>query len=500
MPSSHAKQLKSEIRPPIVVVLGHVDHGKSSLLEAIRQDFQITSKESGGITQQIGAYEAEYQGRPITFLDTPGHEAFSAMRSRGAKVADIALLVVAADEGVKPQTKEAIQQIQKADIPFIVVANKIDKPEANPERLKQELSQVGVLVEGYGGDVPFAATSALTKQGIPELLELALLLADMQELQGDPAGHAVGTVIESSLDPKRGPSTTLLVRRGTLRPGSFVATESVIGKVRLMEDFQGTALKEAGPAKPVSIVGFEKAPFVGEEFRSFDSKEEAVSFLQAKKQKPVPKEQGSVPEDEGRTIRLLLKADTTGSLEALEQVVAKLPAEYGTTAVVRAAVGEIGEDDVSFAQSAKALILGFRVKETSRARELAERSKVSVATFSIIYEAADHVSELLKQEARKELVQEEKGRARILAVFKTGKTKHILGGKVHSGEIRKNMKVQLVRGEETIGEGQILNIQHNKENVSFVPEGEEFGMEFQCSQVPQEKDILVLSIEKQREV
>ncbi|MBI2647721.1 MAG: GTP-binding protein, partial [Candidatus Wildermuthbacteria bacterium] len=273
------KEAAPYIRPPVVVMLGHVDHGKSSLLEAIREEFTIIKKESGGITQHIGAYEAGYKGRSITFLDTPGHEAFSAMRSRGARIADIAVLVVAAEEGVKPQTKEAIAQAHKANVPMVVAIHKVDKPEANPERVKMELSQAGVMVEGYGGNVPFVLTSAKTKQGIPDLLEMILLMADMEAVRANPELSGEGVVLESSIDNRRGILSTLLVTDGTLVPGAHIATRSACGKVKILEDFRGDAIERALPSMPAVVVGFEKSPAVGEEWKTFEKEEEARAFL-----------------------------------------------------------------------------------------------------------------------------------------------------------------------------------------------------------------------------
>ena len=271
---------KTATRPPIVVVLGHVDHGKSSLLEAIHEDFRITAKESGGITQHIGAYVVEYAGHNVTFLDTPGHELFSAMRSRGAKVADIAVLVVAADESVKPQTIEAIEQIKKAGIPMVVAINKVDKPEANSERVKQELAKQGVMVESYGGDVPAVETSATSKQGIKELLEMILLVAELEDLQASATQTGEGAIIEEHLDSKRGPTATILVENGTVEVGDFIATGSTQGKVKILEDFKGQGIKKAIPSTPAVVLGFLKAPLIGETFHIFQAESAAQSFAQ----------------------------------------------------------------------------------------------------------------------------------------------------------------------------------------------------------------------------
>ena len=300
-------------RPPVVVILGHVDHGKSSLLEAIYESFKIVAKESGGITQHIGAYVAQFEGKPITFIDTPGHEAFSALRSRGAKIADIAVLVVAADDGVKSQTKEAIKEVKKAKLPMVVAFNKIDKPEANVERVKQQLSEEGVVVESYGGKVPEVATSAVSKQGIQELLETILLMAELEELKANETTLAKGVVIESYLDSRRGAAATLLVKEGTLTPGSFIGTRSSFGKTRIVEDFEGHAMEKVYPSFPCLVIGFQKPPQVGEEFEVFLSEEDARAFVTPTN---IVLPQSEVKEGLP-TLDIILKVDVVGSLEVL---------------------------------------------------------------------------------------------------------------------------------------------------------------------------------------
>ena len=321
------EEKRATIRPPIVVVLGHVDHGKSSLLEAIREDFRITSKESGGITQHIGAYQVDFQGKKLTFIDTPGHEIFSAMRSRGAKVADIAILVVAADESVKPQTVEAIEQIKKAGIPMVVAINKIDKPEANPQRVKQELSQHGVMVESYGGNVPSVETSSTSKRGIKELLEMILLVAEIEDLEVKEDHPGEGVVVESFMDEKRGPTATVLVQSGAVKLGDFIGTLTAGGKIRILEDFQGNPVKIALPSMP-AIVGFSKAPRVGDRFSIFKDEESLQAHIQEEK----PKEKANVVtlDPEAKVVNIIVKADVAGSLEALEDVLKTFPKSPST--------------------------------------------------------------------------------------------------------------------------------------------------------------------------
>lgn len=484
--ATHEKTTGSTTRPPVVVVLGHVDHGKSSLLEAIREDFKITSKESGGITQHIGAYVAEFNGKPITFIDTPGHEAFSAVRSRGARVADLAVLVVAADEGVKPQTKEAILRAKEAGIPMVVAFNKIDKPEANVERVKQQLSQEGVFVESFGGKVPEAATSATTKQGIKELLETLLLMAELEDLKADLALPASGVVIESYMDSKRGPAATLLVQEGTLVPGAILATKSSAGKVRIVEDFQGRAMKQAAPSFPCLVIGFEEPPQVGEEFKVFDNEEEARSSLVPRVASLIHHQ---VPEGLP-TLDIILKTDVVGSLEVLEQALLSIPQEKVALRFVDAAPGDITENDVKTASGTKARIIGFRTKAQGAAADLAEREGVKIETFAIIYELVQRVRVLMEKNIEPETVRAELGSLRVLTVFLTEKNRQIVGGKVVQGEIRKGSRVEVVRQEEVLGTGKLVNVQKNKKDVGSAKVGEECGLVYEGSTRVQEGDFL----------
>ena len=491
------------IRPPVVVILGHVDHGKSSLLEAIREDFKIIAKESGGITQHIGAYVAEFEGRPITFIDTPGHEAFAAVRSRGANVADLAVLVVAADEGVKPQTKEAIEQAKKAGIPVVVAFNKIDKPEINLEKVKQQLSSEGIVVESYGGKVPEVATSAVLKQGIQELLETILLVADIEDLKANAGKPAQGIVIESYLDSRRGPAATLLVKEGTLTPGSFVGTRSSFGKARIVEDFQGKAMDKVPPSFPCLVIGFESPPRVGEEFKVFDSAEEAKAFLapanislpQPSQTRPPRELKAGLP-----TLDVILKTDVVGSLEVLEQALFLIPQEKVALRFVDARVGEITEKDVKTAIGTKARIIGFRTKVQSTAADLAEREHVRIETFDVIYELIQRVRTLMEKSIEPESVKTELGSLKVLAVFLTNKNRQILGGKVVAGEIRKGSKVEVFRGEDFIGTGKIVNLQKNKKDVGSAKTGEECGLMYEGSERVQEGDFLKSFIQETQQV
>jgi translation initiation factor IF-2 len=496
MATPNMTQIKNETtltaRPPVVVILGHVDHGKSSLLEAIYDSFKIVAKEAGGITQHIGAYVAKFEGKPITFIDTPGHEAFSAVRSRGAKVADIAVLVVAADEGVKSQTKEAIEEAKKAELPMVVAFNKIDKPEANLERVRQQLSEEGVIVESYGGKVPEVATSAVSKQGIQELLETILLIAELEELKANETTLAKGIVIESYLDSKRGAAATLLIKEGTLTPGSFIGTRSSFGKTRIVEDFTGQAMEKVLPSFPCLVIGFENPPQVGEEFEVFLSEEEARAFLTPTNVVlPQLKIAEGLP-----TLDIILKVDVVGSLEVLEQALLAIPQEKVALRFVDAGVGEITETDVKTAVGTKARIIGFRTKAQASATVLAEREKVRIETFEVIYELIQRVRTLMEKNIEPESIKTELGALKILAVFLTDKQRQILGGKVFSGEIKKGSKLEVFRGEDFIGTGKMVNLQKNKKDVNVVKAGEECGLVYEGSERVEEGDVLKFFIKE----
>src|SRR3989338_3495306 len=423
------KPLKTESlpnRPPVIVVMGHIDHGKSTLLDYIRKaDFTskavkseplpIAGREAGGITQHIGAYETEieHEGekRKITFLDTPGHEAFSQMRMRGATVADIAILVVAADDGIQPQTIEAHNTIKEANIPFIVAINKMDKPDADPEKIKAQLAENGIYVEGYGGTVPFAKISAKTGEGIPELLDIALILADMENLQADTGQNAGGVVIESNMDPKRGISSTLLIKNGILKKGMFVLAGKAMASVRILENFLGRPIDEASFSSPVRITGFNELPAIGDEFKAYADKNEAEKALdQAKETTPIQTKDSKQNIDEETnplrqsssevskiTVKMIIKTDTAGSLEALEKELMKLKDEETAIELLKGGVGNINEDDARFSSarlsdgqaSKKTVILGFNVATDLSAKEIIDRNGIPTFTSDIIYKISD---------------------------------------------------------------------------------------------------------------
>ena len=489
MPRKIKEQTKNiQARPPIVVVLGHVDHGKTAILDFIRKT-KVAEKESGGITQHIGAYEIEHQAHKITFIDTPGHEAFSQMRSRGAKVADIAILVVAAEEGIKPQTKEAISHIKKSGIPMIVAINKIDKPEADPEKVKRELSQNDILIESMGGKIPSVLTSAKTGKGIDELLELILLVAEMEKLKGNVEKSGEGVVVEAYLDSKRGPTATLLLRDGILKKGDVVGARSTFGKIKVLENFQGESQDRIFPSMPCIVIGFEKVPQVGEKFEVYPDTESAQKYIE-KKEKKSEGGEVFVIEEEKRVLNLILKADVQGSIEAIEEVLKNLPQEKVLLRMLKSEVGEIQESDVKLAKDSKARIFGFRVKVNPIASKLAERENIKIMTFDVIYELVQGARQLMEKRAAPERVRTDLGRLKALVIFLTEKNRQIVGGKMTEGEIRKGTQVEVFRQDELLGKGKIINLQRNKKDIDRAAKGEECGILYEGDAKIEEGDML----------
>jgi translation initiation factor IF-2 len=497
------KKNKSLIsRPPVVVFLGHVDHGKTALLDWIRKT-HLVEKESGGITQHIGAYqivlpggEQEKDGKKITFIDTPGHEAFSAMRARGASVADIAILVVAADEGVKPQTKEAILHIKQAGIPVIVAINKIDKPEANAEKTKRELSEGDILVESMGGKIPDVLVSAKTGKGIPDLLELILLVAEMGNLKANISQPAEGVIIESYMDKQRGPTATLLIKEGVLKLNDIIGTHSAFGKVKKLENFQMNSVEEALPSDPVVVIGFEEVPKLGEKFKVFPDLENAQKYLEVSKKKEVSRVLEIEPSQ--RVLNLILKTDVLGSIEAIERVLKELPQEKVVLRILKAEVGEINETDIKLAKSGRALILGFRTKINPIAKALAERENIKRMSFDIIYDLVEGVRKFMEAIMKSETVRINLGKVKISVIFLTQKNRQIIGGKVIEGEIKKGTQVEIFRNEELIGRGKMVGLQKNKKDVEKVAKGQECGMLFEGSVRIEAGDILTIYVEEKR--
>ncbi|MFA7385852.1 MAG: translation initiation factor IF-2 [Candidatus Paceibacterota bacterium] len=483
---------KITTRPPVVVIMGHVDHGKSSILESIK-DLKITEKESGGITQHIGAYEIEHEEKKITFIDTPGHEAFSLMRARGTRIADIAVLVVAADEGVKKQTEEAISHIKKAKIPFVVAINKIDKQSANPEKVKLGLAEKDILVEDLGGKIPSVNVSATTKQGIKDLLDMILLLGDLEDLRADLSKNTKGVVIESRLDSRRGPAVSVIIAEGILKKGENIRSLSSSGKVKIMENFKGEQISEAYPSMPVLILGFDKIPSAGEEIESVS---EGIKMKELEEKKEIF---SSFKGAEGKKmLNLIIKADVLGSLEALEGILRKIPSEKVAIKIIKAEAGNIDESDIKLAKGTNAKIIGFRTKTSQIAESLALREKIRIINFEIIYEFEDAIRNFLLRLVEPELIKKEAGKIKILEVFKTDKKSQVIGGKVLLGEIKKNSIVDIIRNNEKIGEGKISGLQKNKKNAGEVLKGEECGMLFQTKEdvFVERGDILVAYTEE----
>jgi translation initiation factor IF-2 len=467
----------------------------TSILDYIRKT-HVAEKEAGGITQHIGAYQIEHQGKKITFIDTPGHEAFSAMRSRGAKVADIVVLVIAAEEGVKPQTKEAISHIKKSDIPLIVALNKIDKPEANPEKVKRELSREDILVEDLGGKIPSVELSAKTGQGISELLDLILLLAEMENLETDLEKPAEGVVIEAYLDRLRGPTATLILNNGVLKPGQIIGTPSVFGKIKKLEDFQGFSIPEAFPSQPAIVLGFENVPKVGENFKVFPDLESAKSYLKIPEKKEAPEVFKIGPEQ--KVLNLILKTDVLGSIEAIEEVLKGIPQEKVLLRILKSEVGEINESDLKFAKGAQALILGFRTKINPAAKILAEREKVKILTFEVIYDLVEKIRKFMEKIVTPTIVREELGKVKVLAIFLSGKNRQIVGGKVIEGEIKKGALIEVIREEQTIGKGKLINLQRDKKDVEKVIKGKDCGILFEGNVKIEKGDILLIYTQEKR--
>ncbi|MEX2008060.1 MAG: translation initiation factor IF-2 [Candidatus Spechtbacterales bacterium] len=477
-----------QTRPPVVVILGHVDHGKTSILDYIRKT-KVAEGESGGITQHTGAYQVEQNDKTITFLDTPGHEAFSAMRSRGAQVADIAVLVVAADDGVKPQTKEAIAHIKSAGIPFIVALNKIDKPDAESSRVKTQLLEEEVLLEGFGGDVPNVEVSAKSGQGIDDLLDMINLVAELEELTADANANLELVVIEAQMEKARGAVATLLVQRGTVERGDIIAGTTTWAKVRGMEDFLGTAMDVAGPATPVVLFGFNAVPQVGERFVEVSSVKEAETRV-ANAENVEPN--AFVREEEGqKVVNLIVNTDVHGTMEAVRDIIAAMDSEEVKLRVLQERVGEITDSDVRLAKSGSALIVGFRVHPNRIAEQLVRQHEVPIVTFDTIYDlkegVRDAVHQLLDPIYEDVLV----GELKVLQIFRTEPTRMIVGGRIISGELTPNLDVRVMRDGEEIGTGKLSELRTGQQKAERAGEGSEVGIRFIGETRVVEGDIIV---------
>ena len=470
------------VRPPVVAIMGHIDHGKSTLLSYIRKNKEPLD-EAGGITQHISAYEVEHIAKdgkkhPITFIDTPGHEAFGGIRRRGVSAADIVVLVVSAEDGVKPQTLEAFNLIKESKTPYLVAITKIDKPEANLERTKQSLAENEIYVEGYGGDIPSVSVSSKTGQGIDDLLNMILLVSEMETLKGDSHALAEGVIIESNRDIKKGISATCIIKNGMIEKGMFIVSGTASSPVRIMENYLGKPLDNATFSSPIKIIGWDELPLVGNGFKVF--KERELAREQIKKARETETNNGNITSNGSGAstycIPLILKADTGSSLEAIISEVKKLTTDRVCAKIIFSGIGTIGESDVRQASGKeKAVIVGFSVKVDSPAKHLAERDEIVIKTFDIIYEMNEWVKETLATKIPKEKVLESIGRAKILKIFSKVKDKQIVGGRVEKGSVTVGAQVKIQRREVEIGEGKIRELQQQKVTTAEVKEGREFG-------------------------
>ncbi len=466
--------MAQQSRPPIVTILGHVDHGKTTLLDFIRKA-QVAAGEHGGITQHIGAYQVEHDGKLITFIDTPGHAAFEKMRSRGAQVADIAVLVIAIDDGIMPQTTEAIKHIQSAKVLTIVAVNKIDLPAVDKkvqlQKIKKQLSDVGVLVEEYGGDVPVVELSAKTGEGVDKILEMITLVSEMAELKADPEAATSGVVIEANLDKFKGPIATILIRNGTLKKGEQILVDGVKSKIRGLLDWNGFAIDQARPSTPVEVLGLESVPAVGGLLgneTNIVTKDAAIVKSLVEKLRA----------GEDKSLKVVVKADKQGSLEAIENSLLKFNDKEELVKIISSGTGEIGEADIKLAASVKAIVVGFNVKVAPSAQKLAEVEYVLIRNYNIIYELLEEIEDVIEGMIRPGKVEEVLGKAEVIAEFPFGKNEKIAGSRVLEGGISRGSKVRLVREGVIIGEAKLKSLKKVKEEVNRVEKGNDCGMLF----------------------
>jgi translation initiation factor IF-2 len=489
-------------RPPVVTVMGHVDHGKTAILDAIRRT-NVAGGEAGGITQHIGAYQVSVDGRQVTFIDTPGHEAFTAMRARGAQVTDIAVLVVAADDGVMPQTVEAIDHARAAEVPIVVAVNKVDKPEADPVRVRQQLSDQGLMPEEWGGETVFVDVSAKQRTNLEQLLEMILLTSDIQlDLKANPDAPARGVVIEAHLDKGRGPVASVLVKRGTLYQGDALVAGAAWGRVRALQDENGNRVDEAKPGQPVQVLGWQSVPEAGDDFRSLDDEREARHIAQEREQHRraadlveqrkvslstllAQTREGEVPE-----LNLLLKADAQGSVEALEDQLAKLDQTLVKVTVLRKGAGAITENDVTLAQASNAIIIGFNVVPNAQARQLAEKEGVDIRTYRVIYQAVQEIENAAKGLLGPEIKEVSLGQAEVRATFRVPKLGVVAGCMVTDGVVRRNSKARLVRDGTVVYETTVASLRRFKDDAREVAAGFECGIGLEGFQDIKEGDII----------
>jgi translation initiation factor IF-2 len=499
-------------RPPVVTIMGHVDHGKTSLLDAIRET-EVAAGEAGGITQHIGAYQVHHEAKTITFLDTPGHAAFTAMRARGAKVTDVAVVVVAADDGVMPQTKEAIDHARAADVPILIAVNKIDKEGAQPDRVRNELAADGLTPEDWGGETVYCDVSAKTHEGLDNLLDMILLVSELEELGANPDAPASGTVVESQLDPGRGPVVTILVQRGTLAVGDSLVAGPQWGRVRAMQDFTGARVEKAGPGMPVEVLGFDGVCEAGEHVRAVENdrrarqlaqergnrlKTEALARRQARK---VSLEEVFSRAQEGdiKELNIVLKADVAGSLEALQDEIAKVPQEQVAINIIHSQTGGINESDVMLASASDAIVIGFNVRPLADARKAAEREGVDVRTYSVIYKITEDLRNAMEGMLEAVEVEETLGEAEVKQTFKASKVGRIAGCIVTEGRVPRDASVRLIREGTVIWDGKLGSLRRFKDNVQEVEEGQECGIVLEGYADVKEGDVLEFFETKQVE-
>ncbi len=495
-------------RPPVVVVMGHVDHGKTSLLDAVRQT-NVIEGEAGGITQAIGAYKVKINDREITFLDTPGHEAFTAMRARGAQITDIAILVVAANDGVMPQTVEAINHAKAAEIPIIVAINKIDVEGANPQKVKQELMEYGLVAEEWGGDTIFVEISAKKKINIDSLLEMVLLVADMKELKANPNKQAKGVVIEAKLDKSKGAVATMLVQRGTLDVGDTIIVGSTIGRIRTMTDENGRKLKKAGPSTPVEITGFSSVPEAGETFYEVEDEKTAKHLIETRKRKEREKALSAnsrvtlddlfsqIEKGKLKQLNLIVKADVQGSVEAVKSSLEKLSNEEVIVKVIHANVGAVTESDVTLAEVSNAIIIAFNVRPEPLAKDKAEKTGVEIKTYSVIYNAIEDVEAAMKgllDPVYKEVII---GNAEVRQTFKISNVGTVAGCYVTNGKVARNAGVRVIRDNVVIHEGKLISLKRMKDDAKEVAHGFECGIQIEDFNDLKEMDVIEAYIMEQ---
>jgi len=505
------KEEDLEPRAPVVVVMGHVDHGKTSLLDYIR-NAHVAAGEAGGITQHIGAYQVNVQGKTITFLDTPGHEAFTAMRARGAMITDVAILVVAADDGIMPQTVESINHAKAANIPIIVAINKMDKPEANPERIKEQLTKYELVPEEWGGETIICPISAKTGMGVDSLLEMVLLTAEMQELRANPDRSAHGAVIEARLDKGRGPVATLLVQNGTLKQGDVIIAGTAVGRVRAMTSAKGEKLTEAGPSVPVEIIGMGEVPGAGDDFHAVADERMARELVEQRKHEqkmaasaPVGKVSledlfSQIKQGEMKDLNIIVKADVQGSAEAVKASLEKLSNEEVRVRVIHCAVGAISESDVMLATTSNAIIVGFNVRPDNNAKESAARNNVDMRMYRVIYDCINEIETAMKGMLAPKFKEVELGQAEVRNVFRITGVGMVAGCYVTNGKMQRGAQMRLLRDNIVIYDGAIASLQRFKDSVKEVAQGYECGITFEKFQDIKEGDVIEAYLMEQIEV